>query len=377
MISLNLSSLVAVVTIFLAVLLSFFLVSVKTQNKLSNRLFALFLIWTAIDISVVVIDSLLTEVGNIQMLRPLFIFLQLPTFYLYVKSACYSDFKLKWIHMLHIIPFLLVNAILVPRYYAVDLPGKVEFLSNIQSMWEIQFNFIFIHIQIAVYLVLAFLTIKKAKRLYLENYAGESIETFVWLFQFTVALSIFYAIALLKNIFKFSEYQEWSESLTVGLFVFELFIISWYLLKALTHPNLFRSLDSRLQLVEHIISEDEQEEDSDTNEISEELIALKKYMEEEQPYLNPALTIQDISDTSEIPVRELSLLINHQLNQHFYDFVNSYRIEHAKKLLKDSSKVKWTVLEILYESGFNSKSSFNTAFKKHTGTTPTSYRKSL
>lgn len=373
----NLLNLIAGVTIFLALLLSFFLVSVKTQNKLSNRLFALFLIWTAIDISGAVIDLLFTEVGNIQMLRPLFIFFQLPTFYLYVKSACYSDFKLKWFHVLHIIPFLLVNAILIPRYYAVDLTGKVDFLSNIQSMWEIQFNFILIHIQIVIYLILAFLTIKKAKRLYLENYAGESKETFIWLFQFTVALSIFYGIALLKNIFKFSEYQEWSDSLTVGLFVFELFIISWYLLKALTHPNLFRSLHSRLQLVGHIISEDEQEEDNDTKEIREELIALKKYMEEVQPYLNPALTIQDISDAIEIPVRELSLLINHQLNQHFYDFVNSYRIEHAKKLLKDSSKVKWTVLEILYESGFNSKSSFNTAFKKYTGTTPTSYRKTL
>ena len=100
-------------------------------------------------------------------------------------------------------------------------------------------------------------------------------------------------------------------------------------------------------------------------------------MIDEQPFLNPALTIQDISQEMNVPVRELSVLINHQLGQHFYDFVNTYRIEKAKEILKDSSKSKVTILEILYEVGFNSKSSFNTAFKKHTGNTPTEYRKSL
>ncbi|MBV6879517.1 helix-turn-helix domain-containing protein [Epilithonimonas ginsengisoli] len=100
-------------------------------------------------------------------------------------------------------------------------------------------------------------------------------------------------------------------------------------------------------------------------------------MVDEKPFLDPALTIQDISKEMNVPVRELSVLINHQLGQHFYDFVNTYRIENAMEILKDPSKTKVTILEILYEVGFNSKSSFNTAFKKHTGNTPTEYRKSL
>ena len=100
-------------------------------------------------------------------------------------------------------------------------------------------------------------------------------------------------------------------------------------------------------------------------------------MAEEKPFLNPSLTIQDVSVAIEIPVRDLSLLINHKLEQHFYDFVNTYRIENAMDILKVSTKSKVTILEILYEVGFNTKSSFNTAFKKHTGNTPTSYRKQL
>lgn len=63
------------------------------------------------------------------------------------------------------------------------------------------------------------------------------------------------------------------------------------------------------------------------------------------------------------------------MGQNFFNLVNSYRIEKAQEILRDPDKQAITVLEILYEVGFNSKSSFNTAFKKHAGTTPTQYRK--
>ena len=59
----------------------------------------------------------------------------------------------------------------------------------------------------------------------------------------------------------------------------------------------------------------------------------------------------------------------------FFDFINQFRIDEARSILKNPEKKQFTVLEILYEVGFNSKSSFNTAFKKHTGLTPTQYRK--
>ena len=169
-------------------------------------------------------------------------------------------------------------------------------------------------------------------------------------------------------------YPNISDGLKIGLLVFELFIIFWYLYKALNNPNLFRNIDSKLKLVSDIISEEKKIEPETLNQ---DLLKLKKYMVDEKPFLDPALTIQDISNSLDIPVRELSVLINHQLGQHFYDFVNTYRIEKTMEILKDSSKSKVTVLEILYEVGFNSKSSFNTAFKKQTGNTPTVYRKSL
>ena len=76
-----------------------------------------------------------------------------------------------------------------------------------------------------------------------------------------------------------------------------------------------------------------------------------------------------------MPVKDLSALINLYMDKHFFDFVNEYRIKKAIQILKDCTQKELTVLEILYQVGFNSKSSFNTSFKKYTGKTPTDYRK--
>ncbi|MBF7090319.1 AraC family transcriptional regulator [Flavobacterium sp. ALJ2] len=375
----NLLIIVTVISLFISLFLAFFLVTVKTNHKISNYLFATFLLLTAIDTSQTLFNLMVDGPSNFGMLRGLFAFLQIPVFYLYVLSVCYSDFKLKPKYILHLLPFLIANAILIPRFYAVDDASKINFIKNYQNMVEIQFNHILIHVQLIVYIIAVFMVLRKAKKLYLENYAGTSISSYNWLFQFTVVLTILYSVALLKNIFKFSDYPYISEWIKIGLLVFQLFIICWYLLKALNNPSLFRNIDSRLKLVSDIVLEEKNKKQLvvSEKEYNEDLLKLQQYMDEEKPFLDPSLTIQDISKGIAIPVRDLSLLINHKLDQHFYDFINTYRIESAMDILKDVTKSKVTVLEILYDVGFNSKSSFNTAFKKHTGFTPTDYRKTL
>ena len=377
--NINLLIIVTVVSLFVSFFLAFFLLTVKTKHKLSNSLFAIFLIITAIDITGPLFSLFITNPSNLGMLRNTFSFLQIPAFYLYVLSVCYSDFKLKTKHLIHLLPFLIANAVLLPRFYAVDLASKIIFIENRQSMIELKFNHILFHIQIAVYITAVFMLLRKAKKLYLENNSGTSIKSYNWLFQFTIVLTIIYSIALIKNIFKFSDYPNISEWIKIGALPLQLFITCWYLFKALNNPSLFRNIDSKLKLVSDIILEEKKSQPLVVNqeEYNEELLKLQQYMIEEKPFLNPSLTIQDISSGIGIPVRDLSLLINHKLDQHFFDFINTYRIENAMKILNDATKNKVTILEILYEVGFNSKSSFNTAFKKHTGTTPTSYRKAI
>ncbi|OXA97577.1 DNA-binding protein [Flavobacterium oncorhynchi] len=375
----NLLIVATIITLFISLLLIFFLLTVKTKDKTSNILFAVFLLINAIDSSEPLFGLMFDRPSNLGIFRSTIAFLQIPIFYLYVLSVSYSDFKLKPKYLLHAVPFLIVNAVLIPRFYAVDDASKLDFIINRKSMIELQFIHVLIHVQIIVYFAAIFMLLKRAKKLYLENNAGTHINSYNWLFQFATLLSILYVVAIVKNIFKFSEYPDISEWIKAGIMVMQPFIICWYLFKALNNPDLFRNIDSKLKLVKDIVSEEKVNAPTAVTEkeYSEELLKLQQYMDEEKPFLNPSLTIQDVSNDIQIPVRDLSLLINHKLEQHFYDFINAYRIENAKNILKDVAKSKVTILEILYEVGFNSKSSFNTAFKKHTGFTPTDFRKAL
>lgn len=92
------------------------------------------------------------------------------------------------------------------------------------------------------------------------------------------------------------------------------------------------------------------------------------------PYLDPQLNLRGLARRVGLTSREVSRLINDCEGIHFFDFVNRYRTQTAAAYLVDPVRAERSVLEIAYEVGFNSKSSFNTAFRKHRGVTPSSVR---
>ena len=98
-------------------------------------------------------------------------------------------------------------------------------------------------------------------------------------------------------------------------------------------------------------------------------------MAEEKPYLDSGFSIKEMADQLSIHHRKLSQILNQGFKQSFTEYINSYRIEEAKTLLLKEDYEKHTVLEILMECGFNSKSAFNAAFKKFTGQSPLEFRK--
>jgi AraC-like DNA-binding protein len=101
------------------------------------------------------------------------------------------------------------------------------------------------------------------------------------------------------------------------------------------------------------------------------------FMAKEKPYLHEKLTIVEFSEMIDIPVHLISMTINAELSQNFYTFINSFRIEAARTMLRSQEHADSSILEIGYEAGFNSKSTFNALFKKYTGTTPNAYRKKV
>ncbi len=100
---------------------------------------------------------------------------------------------------------------------------------------------------------------------------------------------------------------------------------------------------------------------------------LKQLMENERLYLNSELSLADVAAKLGISIHDTSYLINELSGTNFYNFVNRYRVEEAKKLLSSARKKEFNILGIAFEAGFNSKTAFNTAFKKWTGVSPSQY----
>ncbi|MEM6630905.1 MAG: helix-turn-helix domain-containing protein [Bacteroidota bacterium] len=102
---------------------------------------------------------------------------------------------------------------------------------------------------------------------------------------------------------------------------------------------------------------------------------LEQKLRQEKFYRNNDLRLADLAASLEMSVHHLSQLINEEFNQNFFDFINAYRVKEAQQEIAEHSDQ--TLLEIAYAVGFNNKNSFNTAFKKHVGMTPSAFRKSL
>jgi ligand-binding sensor domain-containing protein/AraC-like DNA-binding protein len=98
-------------------------------------------------------------------------------------------------------------------------------------------------------------------------------------------------------------------------------------------------------------------------------------MDIEKLYRDENMSLQVLADKISIHPHQLSRLINDRLNKSFPDFINSYRVEEAKRLLLDPKQADRKIISIAFEVGFNTKVAFNLAFKKYTGMTPSEYRK--
>lgn len=128
-------------------------------------------------------------------------------------------------------------------------------------------------------------------------------------------------------------------------------------------PELKVERKDQLQLVD-------EEYENILNRLNEDLI-------KNEGFVNPDLNLKVLSNEIGFPPKKVSFVINDHFKQSISDFINSFRVEKAKKILNDSDEVDRTIIEIAYEVGFNSKATFNRAFAKFTGVSPTEFKKQL
>ena len=102
--------------------------------------------------------------------------------------------------------------------------------------------------------------------------------------------------------------------------------------------------------------------------------SIDNFINEQQQYLNPSLSINQLAKALNVSAREISRLVNIYAKRNFSDYINCFRVRHACREIESSSNDNRKLLDILLCSGFNSKSSFNAVFKKEMKMTPSQYR---
>lgn len=318
---------------------------------------------------------------NFYLIIPSLGLLLYPAFYYYIKSTAFIGTQLKRTDLIHLVPFVIMLLILLLEYYTQPAEIKLQIMTHRGDMpWFLGLLYYALRIQGLVYMVLSIRVILRYRDVVREHYATTSKRNYTWLLQLTIVFVYFGLSTLLFNINRFGvKLLSGEVTYYISASVSLLFIV-WIVYKALSQPYLFNGVDANIKLLREYLAEKERthelevKEESGTNDL-EIKRKLEHYMTTEEVYLDPSLTIFELSKGIGLTSAELSLFLNRDLGKNFFEFVNGYRIERAKKMLQDPGKKQMTILEILYAIGFNSKSSFNTAFKKHVGKTPTEYRK--
>jgi AraC-like DNA-binding protein len=355
------------------ILLSLLLLRNNAFRKRSNVFLALMIIsFSFSNFRQFLIDVGLSQRYPLVWFMPLtFGFLIPVAFYFFVQHLIASDYRIsrKSYYLLlapFLIHFIFQSGILVLYLsnspFLAHNPKVYRDISVGMEIGSIFYCFIFI--------ILIFSDIAKYERKLRDNFSAIDNKTLSWLRNLMVALSclwILWGLPYLYEVFT-NRFLQWHHyPLWIGMSI----VIYWIGYSAYSRADVFQApvfapLDEPYKIDLKLSDK--------TEEYHKRLI---EFMRNRKLYLNPELSLDMLAKEMDISAGYLSQIINKVEKVTFYEFINKYRVEEAKIFLNDPAFNHYTILAIGMEAGFNSKSTFNTAFKKYSGTTPSAFKDRL
>lgn len=335
----------------------------KKESSLSDKILSGWLILLSIDFLSCGINY---EIFNKPLLISSFLLFN-PALYLYVRSLTSTGFRLKWIQILHLIPFVTFGIYV----YIIRLPFSLDSFFNRDENYI--FRLIFGTATIISWLIYnpLSLTLVHKHRMRLRNEfstIGKN-ENLGWV----LAVAIFYVVyCILAFLITVLAFYAAMNPLTphiynyIVLLVF-VYVMSFYGLRQQEVSEKLLVEEPVIHYKNSILSPEYKQK------ISQQILA---YFETEKAYLNPDLNMSMLSAALKIPKHQLTEVLNTELGKSFFQFVNYYRVEAVKQMLLDPSN-KYSIEAIAYDCGFSGKSSFYTVFKTITGKTPQSFRNAV
>lgn len=312
-----------------------------------------------------------------------------PLIYFYFKSITNpkSNFKKKC--LLHFIPILVLVIIkLFILIYDANQEGFKEtqngyLVINFQWKYLDPVVALFSMLQMLIYLVLSFQLLYTYREKITHFFSNTFKLELNWLHNFLIVytiLYIYYSIQIVVNatIVDLSWIQEWWYYLLSGLVIIYIGIKGFFTdLSKLKGIEIGSFLDQKKNLLHKEIKTIEVTNSKLNEKVLVNKIFIEDYFKINKPFLEPDLTLVGLSKKLSISREELSETINKGFNLKFNDFINQYRVEEFKSKLSQGQNKQLSLLGIAYECGFNSKATFNRAFKKSTNKSPSEYLKDL
>jgi AraC-like DNA-binding protein len=345
------------------IMLAIALLSIKRGNRAANRLLAVLVATTAFQILGAVLFSTkyIYDFPHLSRLHHPFLFLAPPLLYLYIRELTARRGSLDRKDLLHFLPFLFCALYLTPYF----LRGAEYKIANLASADYAQWYFIRSWLAIAqgaIYLYFVLWRLADLSRKLGES-SSRSDKAILLQARVLVGLLLLVFFGGLIRLLLRNRGMETNLLLPLCGSIM-VYAVAWL---GLTRPETLAGASEQ--------TPKKYERSTLTPERAEEYLKrLLKVMETEKPWADGDLTLQKLAERIAVPAPHLSQLINERIGQNFSDFVNGYRVEDAKRKLCDPAYKHYSILAIAEEVGFNSKSSFNAAFKKHAQMAPSEFR---
>lgn len=290
-----------------------------------------------------------------------------PLLLLFARSIMIKRFEFESSHILHFLPFAAVSLIIFCAILLSD-PSSNGLDPNLLAFLEIAML-----THCIVYAIRARFEVRNALKTAIDNYSNIKTEHISWVkfiinsFLVILGTTIVHASTpLLKS--------NLALLISLSLFIIYLFyFVNRVVLKMLNKANKESGIITQTE-------SKKKEKYSGSKIADDELKNYKKMISEvfaqSKPFLEDDITLSKLAETLGITPKRLSQVINSAYSMRFFDLINKHRITHALELISNADK-KTSIQEVMYQSGFSSKSSFNAAFKKFTGKTPSAYKNAL
>lgn len=365
--------------------------AIKAYADYLLALTIIFFSWSAI-IYLLLYYNMMLEVPLLFKTAAPFAFAIPPLSYLYTRAVLFNEKRFQLKDILHCIPFVIILINYVP-FFIMPIEDKRKVIQLILENLDLAFTYqagiipenIINSLRILILLIYTIaqwrLIIKYKKSFNVVQVENQIHDIIQWLKIYAWSCTAHIIAIFIIAMFFLSNNSLFNNGGFINLIPLIIYSVSFFVISSylLIHPNVMNGLPfiKYKEVETNVLTEEMSKIPFIEEDYSEQIKQINQLFEEHKPYLNKDLSLVQVAASLDLPIRDLSYILNNYYNLRFTDFVNQHRINHIISIYNESYLDNFTIESAALEAGFMSKSGFYKSFKKLYKMTPTAYFQSL